>query len=603
MPSDWIEKQFDELKKRAEERFAPLSQAETKMLRAAIAGETAWCGPSRKNDDPHNDPSSDKEWAAEREIRAEVLRWLCIDKAAKDYVDLRGVVIHGAKISGDVNLSGALLNFPFVLNFCRCSSDFCLISAELTFLDLSGTSCKGIRADRLKVKGNVFLKDGFSADGEVRLIGAQIDGSLNCDGGVFKNPPIQNVKESGTALNVQSGRVNGNVNLRNGFRAEGEVWLLGAEIGGSLDCACGSFTNPPLKDTGTSGNALVAENANIKGDLFLCSRFHAQGVVWLNNAQIGGTLDCHGGSFKNPAQEEIKESGKALFAVNARIRDIFLRDTFQADGEVNLSGAQIAGDLDCNGGTFTDLITQRATIQGVFFWVNIKDPSKAKLDMNNSAVSTLVDQEESWPAKIVLDGFVYGRIADSPTDCKTRLPWLNRQTTFTPQPYRQLAKVLRDEGDDTGARRMLYEMEKKKHRDIRHGPAQVWNVIFRGTIGYGIYPRRALWWLLLLIAIGWGTYRYGYSSGAIAPTNEIAYKHFQKNQGPPSHYQHFFALVYSAEHCFPLVNLGQKEAWTPDPNRLGLATVLRLFRWSQIFLGWTLATFFVAGVTGIARKD
>jgi hypothetical protein len=57
MPSNWVEKQFEELKKLAEERFAPLSEAETKMLRAAIAGDIAWCGPSEKDDDPHNDPS------------------------------------------------------------------------------------------------------------------------------------------------------------------------------------------------------------------------------------------------------------------------------------------------------------------------------------------------------------------------------------------------------------------------------------------------------------------------------------------------------------------------------------------------------------------
>ena len=100
MPTDWIDKQFEELKKLAEERFAPLSEAESKMLRAAIAGDFAWCGPSQKNDDPHNDPSSPEEWGPERELRAEVLRWLCVDKAAEVNVDWRGVAAYGAKVSG-----------------------------------------------------------------------------------------------------------------------------------------------------------------------------------------------------------------------------------------------------------------------------------------------------------------------------------------------------------------------------------------------------------------------------------------------------------------------------------------------------------------------
>ena len=48
MTSNWIDNQFNDLKKLADDRYAPLSEAETKMLRAAIAGDVAWCGPSQK---------------------------------------------------------------------------------------------------------------------------------------------------------------------------------------------------------------------------------------------------------------------------------------------------------------------------------------------------------------------------------------------------------------------------------------------------------------------------------------------------------------------------------------------------------------------------
>jgi hypothetical protein len=167
-----------------------------------------------------------------------------------------------------------------------------------------------------------------------------------------------------------------------------------------------------------------------------------------------------------------------------------------------------------------------------------------------------------------------------------------------------LSKVLREDGDDPGALRVLYEMEKRKHREVRHGwPARLWNPFFRGIIGYGIYPCRALWWLLLLIFLGWGVYRCGYSAGIIVPTNKEAYEIFSAGHGPPPNYPHFYASIYSAEHCFPAVSLGMKEAWSPDPNRRGVVTALRIWRWGQILLGWVLATFFVAGITGIARKD
>jgi hypothetical protein len=72
----------DNLEALARARFGDLSQAELKLLRAAPKGEMAWCGPSAKNDDPANDPAKADEWAHEREIRADLIRWLCVDRLA-----------------------------------------------------------------------------------------------------------------------------------------------------------------------------------------------------------------------------------------------------------------------------------------------------------------------------------------------------------------------------------------------------------------------------------------------------------------------------------------------------------------------------------------
>jgi hypothetical protein len=96
------------------------------------------------------------------------------------------------------------------------------------------------------------------------------------------------------------------------------------------------------------------------------------------------------------------------------------------------------------------------------------------------------------------------------------------------------------------------------------------------------------------------------------------------------HYPPFNALIYSLENCLPLVKFGQDEHWQPDPHlqqRQGspaalagdwrsclkrivfirLPTwivspaVLRWFRWIMIAAGWVLATFFVAGLSGIVE--
>lgn len=599
MSSNWIEKQFDELKKLAEERFAPLSDAETKMLRAVITGDVAWCGPSDKNEDPHNDPFSTEKWGPEREIHAELVRWLCADKTAEAHVHVRGIRLHAAEISGHLILSDATVQFSLELRRCRCTDPFWLVSTQILDLDLRGSATKLIRADGAKIQGDLNLADGFTARGGVNLLRAKIDGDLNCNGGHFINPAEEGMKDSGTALDAERLSVKGAVFLGDGFCAEGAVNLHGAEIAGVLQCDKGVFKNSTRENLPSTGDAIIAESLSA-ADVRLRDEFHAEGRVILRRARIDGDLDCEGGTF-------LGGNKGALYLESATVGgDAYLRNKFKAEGEVRLIGAKIAGDLVCDGAKFDQFVAYAMTVERTFFWQNIEEGENAELYCKDASVGLLADERASWPlkGKLFVDGFVYRRISAGPSSSEQRLEWLRRQGNFTPQPYHQLAKVLRNEGDDQGARRVLYEMEKRKHQEGSHSWAvQFWGLIFRGTIGYGIYPRWALRWLLLLIVLGCGAYWNGYSRGAITPTNKEAYEAFHRNGGPPPNYQHFSALVYSAEHCFPLVNMGQKEAWTPDPNRLGLAKFLRVFRWCQILLGWALATFFVAGVTGIARKD
>jgi hypothetical protein len=167
--------------------------------------------------------------------------------------------------------------------------------------------------------------------------------------------------------------------------------------------------------------------------------------------------------------------------------------------------------------------------------------------------------------------------------------------------------VLRETGDDSGARRVLFEMERRRRQEEdRSWYARLWGWVLKWTIGYGFYSWRALGWLVLLTALGWGLFRYGYFAGAMAPTDKDAYCFFREQGRPPNYYQRFTASVYALENSLPFVNLGQKDHWTPDPNAQGsrrMPGFLRWFLWGQVLLGWLLATLFVAGVTGVVRKE
>jgi hypothetical protein len=810
----------DDLEALAQARFGELSEAELKLLRAAPNGGVALCGPSAQDDDPANDPAKADEWGPEREIRAELIRWLCKDCDAANAVDPGGIQIHGAKISGGLDLSFVSVPFPLRTKQCRFTENASLISTQLPALNLGGSRVLSVVADRTEVKGNVFLRDGFRAEGAVRLLGAQIGGDLDCSGGTFSNPGRDALRADGAgvkggvylndgfsaegdvglvgaqigvnldcsggtfknpdkdALSADGANVKGDVHLSDGFTAEGDVRLLGAQIGGNLDCSSGTFKNPGKRALSADGanvrgdvslkggfsaegevrllgaqiggsldcsgsaftsprkNALNADRASVKGSVFfndgfnaegevrlvgaqfgcdlscgggtfknpgkqalsfhnarvegsiyLRSGFTADGAVGLLYAQIGGTLDCTASTFKNPGKEALsahganvrgdvslsagfsaegevrlhgaqidgdlnciggtfKNPGKhALTADGANVKGcVFLRDGFSAEGEVRLPGTKIGGELDCSGGMFSEINAESARIVASLQWRGVKAAKTATLNLTNASAGSLVDEKDSWPSRrnLFIDGFAYGYISgDSPRDAKTRLEWLDLQDPFVPKPYRQLAKVLREEGRDSDASKVLFEMEGRRRKDedrrrreeiekrqlpplyfkrfralailasrinshLRSRCARLWDWALKWTVGYGFYSWWALGWLVLLTALGWGLFRYGYSSGAVTPTDTRAYHFFRDHGWSPDHYQRFTASVYSLENSLPFVNLGQKDNWTPDPNpqpSRWMPGILRWFRWVQVLLGWLLATLFVAGVTRVVRKE
>jgi len=183
------------------------------------------------------------------------------------------------------------------------------------------------------------------------------------------------------------------------------------------------------------------------------------------------------------------------------------------------------------------------------------------------------------------------------------------QQPFTPGPYRQLAKVMRNAGVDRGAVRVLFTMEDRLWKEEHPFPAGLLRLPLKWVVGYGYYPLRALAGLVLLVMIGWGIFFGAKSAGALVPKEQRAYEFYKANGRAPAHYAPLSPLVYSIENSVPLVKLGQIDNWQPDPNRPGdvpafnSPRLLFGFQWLQVLLGWILATLFVAGVTGIVQKN
>ena len=128
-------------------------------------------------------------------------------------------------------------------------------------------------------------------------------------------------------------RVDATMFCRNGFTAQGEVRLPGARIGGRLYFDGAKLSNP-------GGRALVASRLTVGQDMYCRAArggreheqpFVADGVVDLPGAHIGGHLECDGAQLRN-------DSGPALYADSLQVdQDMLMRSGFTATGAAKMA--------------------------------------------------------------------------------------------------------------------------------------------------------------------------------------------------------------------------------------------------------------------------
>ncbi|TKJ38749.1 MAG: hypothetical protein CEE38_03330 [Planctomycetes bacterium B3_Pla] len=339
----------------AKQKFGTLTEAEEKLFQAFANGQLA---DFSAKDATNNNPADANNWGPERTIKSEHIAWLCRDDHASELVAHNGIWVKGARVDRRIQLNGAHISFLLFFDKCALPEGISVVNAELFCLSLPGTHTGPITADGAKVEGSVFLEKGFKAKGEVRLLGATVGGQLSCIDGHFINPDGPDGPE-GHALNADGLTVEGSVFLRDGFRSEGKVNLAGASIRSNLECNKGQFIN-------SDGYALAADRLKVGGSVLLGNGFRSEGKVLLVGATIGRTLDCRKGQFINP-------DGYALSANGMKVEgNVLLRDGFKAEGEVRLLGATIGGNLDCDKSQFINpdgcaLAADRSKVDGSVF--------------------------------------------------------------------------------------------------------------------------------------------------------------------------------------------------------------------------------------------
>lgn len=280
-------------------------------------------------------------------IRARVIREILLGRLGEE-PDPGGIEIAGADVTGPLLLRGATCRTGLTLRRCRLGDRLHADDATIPWLDMSGSELTALHADRLAVAGDLHLAHvrgkGGGAVGTIRLFDARIGGGLNLGGAELDNP-------DGPALNADGVAVTRNVFLNDGFRASGAgeagtVRLVDAQVTGSLDAMSAHLTND-------SGPALAADRMAVDGYVFLSYGFHAtcasaSGAVRLLGARVGVSLDLSGAGLFNRLGPAVHADQLDVAG------DLYLNFAFHGRGAgelgtLRLTGARVGGSIELNG--------------------------------------------------------------------------------------------------------------------------------------------------------------------------------------------------------------------------------------------------------------
>jgi hypothetical protein len=476
---------------------------------------------------------------------------------------------------GDLSLSAdrLIVNESMFLRRVSSSGQIQLTGAKLGSLvchdaTLRNPNGMALNAARLTTESDTYIVKAQCV-GEVRLLGARIDGQLNCSKTIFSNP-------GGDALSADGLTVQAAMFLREA-RSDGEVRLLGARISGQLTCDSAVFSNP-------GRNTLSADGLTVNGHVFL-TNVKSDGHLDLSYTNIAGALHGHKAVFTN-------RSGVALTGERLSVDGLVLLKQAECVGEIRLRFARIGGHLDCTDAVFSNpggvaLSLERASVGQS---VRIHPTAFAGgLDVRYARVGAWHDDMHTWPHELQLEGFIYDAIDNQGATVKDRLrSWLPRDS-YHPQPYEQLAAVLRRAGEEHAARRVAIGKQKARRHSRQGWPArslsQAWSAVLRYTIGYGYRPALALIPLTALILGGSVLFQ-------IASRDHRLLHAARSGSEQPQ----FNSFRYTMDLLLPVVNFRQRDAFVAG----GWAA------WASFgftFAGWLFAAIVVAGLSGVFRRE
>ena len=335
---------------------------------------------------------------AKRAVSAAVLRRCCHE--LRDQVDPRGLQLKNVVIVGRLDLAGLTVPFPLRFDGCEFNSAPIVEGAEL--FELSLTSCprlpgllgNGLRLrrdldlSRSRVAGAHRTSASTSKRSAIWLCESDIGGRLLCVDATIDG-------RGGRSIQADRMRVGGAVRLIHQFHSIGEIRLMGARMGGSLD-----LTGARIEST--EGPAIDIADATVEGSVFLIDdsagrRPVIRGRLDMGSCRISGrflirnaTIETHPG---RPAG--------SVYAVSPVVDAALSASRLSVGAAVMLAGrCEVAGGIDMS---MADV--SRFTIGES---CKLRAPGDTALDLTNAEIRGLLrlDQDAEVEGTVRLAGAV-----------------------------------------------------------------------------------------------------------------------------------------------------------------------------------------------------
>lgn len=518
-----------------------------------------------------------------------------------------------ALFRGDIDLSFAVIRGHVELTGSKFEAPVNLTSIQIgeNLHVWGGTQFEGsFNLNSGRVKGNVEFTSARFRD-EVFAVAFRVEGTLTLNGARFRK-----------GLNLADARIGGHLFMnddpKSRFSCKGELRLTTLNLGGHLELE------------GNVHGRMTAWGLQVGGNFKFRRRFRRSRPI---RPIFRNAVDLRFGTIKGTVSLDDARFDGGLSMLGTRVdQDLGLRSEFRwsipqptkPDDDhdpdalkpapvADLSAATIGGQLTLelplpetatNGTVRLDLRDAKAGSLQVF---DRETKAAGWLESWMLWIARMTRHREADPARwpepgsVQLDGFRYDRLGgfgvERDDEMAGRTPewlkrWLSLDDPYSPQPYEQLAAVLRQAGEVERANRILHngrERARKSAWSWRQPLKTIWGFpravglfLLKITIGYGIGLRffYALIWVGLFTAIGWwmlGPDPVGTTAVKLTGSLEKGF--------------------YSFDQLLPIIELDKRfsDVNLPEP----VATYFRVHR----FFGFLLGAFITAGIAGLTQRS